>query len=247
MRYESAELAKISINMCLVASVSVANTMAEICEKVGADWSEIVPSLKLDKRIGEFSYLKPGLGIAGGNLERDLNTIIHLSERHQTDGGVVAAWIKNSQHCKEWAWRMLNEKVIKKNPNARIGVLGLAYKENTHSTKNSPSLALLQHLIGFDVCVHDPVVLPDAAGIPVSSAIQAEDVASDADAVVIMTPWPEYAGLDICTISSRMKGVVLLDPYAVFDQNAVSSAGLEYFTLGLSNLPKPSLRQSSDA
>jgi len=70
MRYESAELAKISINMCLVASVSTANTLAELCEKIGADWSEIVPALKLDKRIGQHAYLAPGLGIAGGNLER---------------------------------------------------------------------------------------------------------------------------------------------------------------------------------
>ena len=68
MRYESAELAKISINMCLVASIGVANTLAEICENNGADWSEIIPSLRLDKRIGKHSYIEPGLGIAGGNL-----------------------------------------------------------------------------------------------------------------------------------------------------------------------------------
>jgi UDPglucose 6-dehydrogenase len=59
MRYESAELAKISINMCLVASVTTANTLAELCEKIGADWAEIVPALKLDRRIGEYSYLAP--------------------------------------------------------------------------------------------------------------------------------------------------------------------------------------------
>src|SRR5208282_6722957 len=70
MAYESAELAKISINFCLVASISVANTLAEICEQVGADWSDIAPALKLDKRIGPGAYLSPGLGIAGGNLER---------------------------------------------------------------------------------------------------------------------------------------------------------------------------------
>src|ERR1019366_9349800 len=71
MRYESAELAKVSINCCLVASVSVANTLAELCESIGADWSEIAPALKLDRRIGAYSYLAPGLGLAGGNLERD--------------------------------------------------------------------------------------------------------------------------------------------------------------------------------
>src|SRR3970282_1279053 len=80
MRYESAELAKISINMFLVASVSTANTLAELCEKTGAEWSEIVPALKLDKRIGPHSYLAPGLGIAGGNLERDLATVCRFAD-----------------------------------------------------------------------------------------------------------------------------------------------------------------------
>src|SRR5207245_1505995 len=78
MRYESAELAKISINMFLVASISTTNTLAELCERIGADWSEIVPALKLDKRIGQHAYLAPGLGIAGGNLERDLTTVCRL-------------------------------------------------------------------------------------------------------------------------------------------------------------------------
>src|SRR5262249_61279085 len=79
MRYESAELAKISINCCLVASVTVANTLAQVCEKIGADWGEIAPALKLDRRIGAYAYLAPGLGIAGGNLERDLATVQRLS------------------------------------------------------------------------------------------------------------------------------------------------------------------------
>ena len=80
MRYESAELAKISINFFLVSSVTTANILAEVCEKIGADWNEIVPALQLDKRIGEYAYLKPGLGISGGNLERDLATILTISE-----------------------------------------------------------------------------------------------------------------------------------------------------------------------
>jgi len=66
MRYESAELSKISINVCLVASIGATNMMAELCEGIGADWSEIVPALRLDRRIGRHAYLAPGLGIAGG-------------------------------------------------------------------------------------------------------------------------------------------------------------------------------------
>src|SRR5262245_27219724 len=141
MRYESAELAKISINMCLVASVSVANTLAELCEGIGAVWSEIVPALKLDRRIGQYSYLAPGLGIAGGNLERDLATVERFAAQHGTDAGVVRAWRANSRHRLDWALRTIKKALLDGKPDATVAVWGLAYKENTHSVKNSPSLA----------------------------------------------------------------------------------------------------------
>src|SRR5262249_55842422 len=96
MRYESAELAKIAINCCLVASVSVANTLAELSEGIGADWGEISPALKLDRRIGAYSYLSPGLGIAGGNLERDLATVLRLSEATGSEASVIASFVRNS-------------------------------------------------------------------------------------------------------------------------------------------------------
>ena len=124
MRYESAELAKISINMFLVASVTTTNMLAELCEKVGADWAEIVPSLRLDQRIGTYAYLKPGLGIAGGNLERDLATVMSYAQSHSTDASIVAAWTAHSLYCKNWAWRKLNELVLSQMPNAQIAVLG---------------------------------------------------------------------------------------------------------------------------
>ena len=100
MRFESAELCKIAINCCLVSSISVANTLAELCEGIGADWSEIVPALKLDRRIGAYAYLAPGLGIAGGNLERDLATVVRLADGIGSDAGVVKAWVANSRHRK---------------------------------------------------------------------------------------------------------------------------------------------------
>src|ERR1700688_4702804 len=111
MRYESAELAKIAINCCLVASITVANTLAELCETIGADWSEIAPALKLDRRIGAYSYLSPGLGIAGGNLERDLATVIGFSQEFGTDAAVIKAFVHNSRYRKDWAIRTMQEAV----------------------------------------------------------------------------------------------------------------------------------------
>lgn len=232
MRYESAELAKIAINCCLVASISTANTLAELCEKIGADWSEIVPALKLDKRIGPDSYLSPGLGLAGGNLERDLATVLRLAEAHGTDGGVVRAWVDNSAHRKDWAHRVLKEEILDHNPEAAIAVWGLAYKENTHSTKNSPSLALLGQLDARNVTVFDPLVPADAGGSSVTGASNAMAAATGADVLLIMTPWPEFGEITPATVAEAMNGRTVIDPFCVLDANAARDAGLDYFTLG---------------
>jgi UDPglucose 6-dehydrogenase len=230
MAYESAELAKISINFCLVASISVANTLAEICERIGADWSDIAPALKLDKRIGQGAYLTPGLGIAGGNLERDLRTIVQIGDTKKTDTGVVKAWLVNSAYRKDWLWQVLQD--LAAHPGSAIAVLGLAYKENTHSTKNSPSLALLEHLRGMPVKVHDPVV--PASVVPwATGAADPLAAATRADVLVIATPWPQYRELQPADLARVMKGRTVLDPYRVLDGRACAAAGLTYHTLGM--------------
>jgi UDPglucose 6-dehydrogenase len=236
MRYESAELAKISINMCLVASVSVANTMAELCEKVGADWAEIIPSLKLDKRIGQHAYLAPGLGIAGGNLERDLATVCRLADEKGTDAGVVRAWIANSRHRRDWVLRTLHSQVIAKTPDPTIAVLGLSYKQDTASTKNSPSLALIKNLHPFALQVFDPLVPASVLDHPkVTGAPSALEACASADALVIMTPWKRFGELDPAQIAKKLHGKIILDPYAVLKSTECRGAGLDYHTLGIAS------------
>jgi UDPglucose 6-dehydrogenase len=235
MRFESAELTKISINCCLVASVSVANTLAELCERIGADWSEIAPALKLDRRIGTYSYLTPGLGLAGGNLERDLATVTRLAEEYGTDAGVIQAFVANSAHRKDWALRTLHDAVFSKAPRATLAILGLAYKENTHSVKNSPSLALIRHLGPWPITVYDPVVPASAAPHPAATgAKSALDAARGADALLIMTPWPEFRALSCADIAKAMRGRLVLDPYRVLDRSVALAAGLDHRTLGVS-------------
>lgn len=234
MRYESAELAKISINMCLVAMISVANTMAELCEQIGAVWNEIVPALKLDRRIGPYAYLAPGLGIAGGNLERDLATVIRFAEHHATDAGVVRAWIANSRHRRDWAAETIRNAVLAKGGDPLLAVWGLAYKENTHSVKNSPSLATLSQIPEIRVRVHDPVVPAEKADHPRAEGARDPRAAfADADALAILTPWPEYKTISPGEIAAGMRGRIVIDPYRVLDAKAAQAAGLEYHTLGM--------------
>lgn len=234
MRYESAELAKISINMCLVASVTTANTLAEICENIGADWSEIVPALRLDKRIGQFSYLTPGLGISGGNLERDLETVLRYAEKHNTDGGVVQSWVKNSYHRKDWPWKTFQQLGLDKKKNIKIAVLGLTYKENTHSLKNSPSLEFLKHLSDFTVLAYDPAAPPEAAGQNIVRKISAIDAIKGADVLAILTPWPEFWSISTEIIEKTMTGKIIIDPYKMLDGVSLNAKGFIYATLGAS-------------
>jgi UDPglucose 6-dehydrogenase len=231
MRYESAELAKISINMFLVSSVTTTNTLAEICENIGADWDEIAKALRLDRRIGPFAYLSPGLGVAGGNLERDLNTVIKLGKVYDIDTGVVSSWLHNSEYRRDWVLRCLERRIFSRAKNAQLSVLGLSYKPDTHSIKNSPSIALLKVLIGHTIKTHDPVVRGAKLKHTIHQA-SVVDAIKDADVVIVMTPWAEYKALSIDFLLEHMRGNTIIDPYRIFNSSKAVHAGCNYFTLG---------------
>ena len=231
MGYESAELAKIAINCFLVASISTTNTLAGLCERMGADWWEIAPALRLDARIGPKAYLNPGLGISGGNLERDLATVCRLGEANDSDTRVIESFRGLSGYAKDWTWRVLEDCVLNDVESLRIAVLGLAYKENTHSTKNSPALVLLGHLKGHEVSVFDPVVPTDAAP-GTAGADSALAACEGADVTVIATPWPEFVELDPKALAEAMNGATVIDPYAMLNGRQVTAAGLIHYTLG---------------
>jgi UDPglucose 6-dehydrogenase len=228
MRYESAELAKIAINCYLVSTVSTTNTLAEICEHTGADWSEIAPALRLDRRIGPHAYLTPGLGIAGGNLERDLVTVQSLAARHGAEAGIVSAWQLNSRYRRDWALRKIHELVLARHPHARLAIWGLAYKQDTHSTKNSPSLALIDSLGGIAITAYDPQVRLPA----IPQAPTALEACRDADALVIMTPWKEFSTIAPAEIKNALRGNVVVDPFRCLDRAGCQAAGLATCQLG---------------
>jgi UDPglucose 6-dehydrogenase len=232
MRFESAELAKIAINFFLVSTVTTTNTLAEVCEAIGADWNEIAPALRLDKRIGPHAYLKPGLGIAGGNLERDLVTVQAIAARHGTETGVVSAWQHSSAYRKKWPRQMLERHVFPLVPRPRLAIWGIAYKEDTHSIKNSAAVELLRGLPGHALHAYDPAAQLDPATIPhVTRHASALEALPGADALVIMTPWREFKTVPPAEIRARLKGSLVIDPYGVLDR-AASAAGLHLLQLG---------------
>ncbi len=130
--------------------------------------------------------------------------------------------------------RALHRDVLSKNADPVIGVLGLAYKENTHSIKNSPSLALIANLDAVEAQTDSTRSKAEAANHPrAEGAATALKAAEGVDVLAIMTPWPEFKILKPADIAKAMKGRVVIDPYRVLDGRAAVAAGLDYLTIGV--------------
>ncbi len=231
MTYESAELTKISINAFLASSVSMSNTLSEISEIVGADWFEIIPALRLDNRIGPHSYLNPGLGLSGGNLERDLKTLIQIGEKEGSNVASVRAILENSEHQKNWLWRTFTETRISQVYGSKIAILGLSYKENTSSTKNSSAVHFILKLSNYLVSAHDPkakVKLPKF----VTRYDEVYECIQGVDLLVIATPWPDYKNLDVSKIKKVMSGRTVIDPFRLLNYQVAIDLGFSYASLG---------------
>lgn len=234
MKYESAELAKMSINICLAATLTAANSLAEVCEKIGADWSEIVPALRADARIGQKAYLAAGLGIAGGNIERDLTAVNLLAKEWGADPGFTESMLFNSRHRKRWTLRKIREEIGPLTPETLVALWGLAYKADTRSLKNSPAIELLEDLTSCQVRAYDPQALLDKAAFPntvqTSSALEA---CRGARVLLVMTPWKEFSSISLEKIRELMKGRLILDPWGILDEKACLASGFQYFRLGV--------------
>jgi UDPglucose 6-dehydrogenase len=156
MTYESAELCKIAINLLLASSVTASNVLASLAEKINTNYLDLIPALKADKRIGNYAYINPGLGISGGNIERDLNIIYKLLRKKKIDSQFINAIKSFSSLRKDWVYNKLT-KLKKFN---KVTILGLSYKKNNKSLKNSPSLKLIAKLKKNKIkfCIYDDLI-----------------------------------------------------------------------------------------
>jgi len=210
----------------------VTNTLAELCESLGADWSEIAPALRLDRRIGKDAYLMPGLGIAGGNLERDLATVLSLASERQTDARVVEAFLDNSAYRRDWAANAVRCVLGGEWRDKTVALWGIAYKPDTASIKNSPALEFIRSLEGARINAYDPqahIPHPDHGVTVMASAL---DACRGADVLAVMTPWREFAKIDANSIRQAMRGRTVIDPFGALDGGLLRKQGFSYLRLG---------------
>ena len=232
MNYESADLAKISINMYLISTVTTTNILSEVCEKIGGDWKDISASLKLDKRIGKYAYLNPGLGISGGNLERDLYTLNKLQISNNLNNRFILELKNKSINRKKWIFNFLI-KIKKKIKFKRISILGLAYKEGTHSIKNSPAIYLIKKLPNYKIKVFDPVVKKiNISSKNLEFCKNSYNTIKNCDILIIATPWIIFKKINPFFLKKNIKKKILIDPYGVYNTNKLSKINIHHITMG---------------
>ena len=209
--FEEAEIYKLAMNAYLAAQIAVTNTMSELCNSFNADWSRVIQGLKCDTRFGGNHYFKPGLGIGGGHLERDLNTIQVLSRKHGFNSDIIGASISNSKYMQYSVLRKLKSH-FKDATFLNIAIWGLSYKENTDSIKDSPAILTIDSLENYEIFAHDPRV-----SITRKNLVMVKDpldALQTADALLIMTPHDMYKEFKRKEIIDRLyPGGIIIDPY----------------------------------
>ncbi len=211
--FEEAEIYKLAMNAYLAAQIAVTNTMSELCNSFNADWNRVIQGLKCDTRFGGNHYFKPGLGIGGGHLRRDLETIKMLSNKHGFHSDVIGGACSNSDYMEFWALRKLKQ-CFEINKNSVVAILGLSYKENTDSIKDSASILTIKEL-GCYVYAHDPV-----ASFNYQNLVQVnspEEVLEYSEVLMILTPHDMYKNLDVNEIKKHID--IVIDPYGVLNVN----------------------------
>jgi UDPglucose 6-dehydrogenase len=235
----SAELAKYAANAMLATRISFMNEMANLCELVGADVSEIRLIIGADSRIGR-SFLFPGIGYGGSCFPKDIKALIKTAERMGYELKICKATDEVNTNQREIFWNKIKTFFKGNLSGKRIGVWGLSFKPKTDDLREAPSLFIVNRLIshGAEVVVHDPVAMGRAReyfGDKVRYAESNYDACVDAHALVIHTEWNEYRQPDFDTLKKIMRIPVIFDGRNLYDPKKLERLGFKYFGVGVSN------------
>ncbi len=237
MSYESAELTKLSANYVLAANITAANSLADLAQRIGADWHAIEEALRSDGRIGQDAYISAGLGIGGANLSRDLHGIAVMSDQLGANSAFTKTMLHHSNYMRDWVLRTIID-LRQEQPVSSLAILGLAYKPGTQSTRGSSGLDLL---VLFESCmqinVHDPSVVlePRPQGSRAKQLNDAMEAITSSQLIAVTTPWPEY--VEILRKFLRVStGSVVIDPYRVVQKSWAIAPGCRIIQLGVADV-----------
>ncbi len=233
---ESAELIKYAANAFLATKISFINEISQLCEKVGADVHSVAKGMGLDGRIGK-KFLHAGPGYGGSCFPKDTLALIRIAQEHGASSRIVESVVEVNASQKARMVSKIRDALGGSESDKTIAVLGLTFKPETDDMRDSPSLAILPALVdkGAHVKAHDPEGVKEAQKLLPDSIKYCEtidDAIKDADAVVLMTEWNQYRGLDLEHVKSLMKGDVFVDLRNVYENGLMEKHGFKYYCVG---------------
>jgi UDPglucose 6-dehydrogenase len=230
----SAEMVKLASNAFLATKISFINEIANVCEETGADVVEVARGMGLDDRIGP-KFLQAGIGFGGSCFPKDVTALKQLAGNSGYHFQLLNSVIEVNELQKRRVIAKL-QKHLGDLVDKEIALLGLAFKPNTDDMREASSLVLSARLqaAGARVRVYDPVAEEEARKLirGVAFTGSAAEAVEGADAVVLVTEWPEFAELDFADVASAMRGDLLVDGRNFFDPATVNDAGLVYEGIG---------------
>jgi UDPglucose 6-dehydrogenase len=230
---KSAELIKYAANAYLASRLSFVNDLAFLCEEVGANIEDVALGIGSDSRIGD-SFLRPGPGWGGSCFPKDTRALVSISLEHGVSLGLVEAAISSNELAFERVVKRLSDMLDGRLAGKRIAAWGLAFKANTDDVRDSPAIEVITRLIksGCEVIGYDPLAKPEI----VEGFTQVKDADSavlNADALVVLTEWPEFASADPVNVASTMSGSVVLDTRGILAREKWATNFRSFFTVGV--------------
>jgi len=235
---DTAELIKHASNSFLALKISYINLISSLCDKTEANVEQVAEGMGLDPRIGS-RFLKAGIGYGGSCFPKDIKALVKIGE----DLGVDMSLLKEADRINLDRIRVFVEKIkqalwILKDK--RIAVLGLAFKPETDDIREAPSINVIRELLrdGARLRLYDPQAMENMKEVHPSEPERLEycgsagQAAEGANALVILTEWEEFAGLDLERIKKSMANPIIVDGRNVFDPAAVRKLGFEYYSVG---------------
>jgi UDPglucose 6-dehydrogenase len=234
MSRESAEIVKYASNAFLATKISFINMLSELSEKTGGNIRDIALGMGLDSRIGP-RFLHAGIGYGGSCFPKDVKALMATAKEYGVPMPIVEATDAINRHQRQRFLDLILKTLTKP---SRIAVWGLAFKPKTDDMREAPSLDIIPALLdaGHTVTAYDPVAMDRAKPLLPAETSYADSplaTAKGADAIVLLTEWDMFRGLDLKDIKATMRGTHLFDGRNVYEPREVAEAGLIYNGIGI--------------
>lgn len=232
---ESAQLIKYASNAFLPMKISFANSIAALCDRLGADVEDVLKGVGLDKRIG-VDFLGAGIGYGGSCFPKDVAALIHLSQRHGHNFRLLKATAKTNEAQIDYFIKKIIESCQGDVKEKIITVLGLSFKPETSDMREARSIPIINELsrLGARVRVTDPVAISEAKGLisTVEFFKDPYEALTGAEAMVLVTEWKDYQMLDFKRVKMLMKEPVVLDGRNIYNRKQLEKLGFVYKGVG---------------